>query len=77
MISEFVYKAGEVQSYLTLRLRGVSDPRWLHLQLMTPFDEFILGCLVIRVARRLNSFGVLDTLSFSHRATACIHFGTI
>jgi hypothetical protein len=30
---------------------------------MTLVDEFTRGCLAIRVARRINSFGVLETMA--------------
>jgi putative transposase len=33
------------------------------LRLMTLIDEFTRECLAIRVARRINSFGVIDTMA--------------
>ena len=33
------------------------------LRLMTLIDEFTRECLAIRVARRINSFGVLETMA--------------
>ena len=32
-------------------------------RLMTLIDEFTRECLAIRVARRINSFGVLETMA--------------
>ena len=34
-----------------------------NLRLMTLIDEFTRECLAIRVARRINSFGVLETMA--------------
>ena len=56
-------KAETAQSCLVLRLRGGPDPRWPQLRLMTLIDEFSRECLAIRVARRINSFGVLETMA--------------
>ena len=33
------------------------------LRLMTLIDEFTRECLAIRVARRINSFGVIETMA--------------
>ena len=33
------------------------------LRLMTLIDEFTRECVAIRVARRINSFGVLETMA--------------
>ena len=41
------------------------------LRLMTLIDEFTRECLAIRVARRINSFGVIETLADVMLVKAC------
>ena len=41
------------------------------LRLMTLIDEYTRECLAIRVARRINSFGVLDTVADIMLSAAC------
>jgi len=47
----------------SFRLSSAQTHDGRKLRLMTLIDEFTSECLAIRVARRINSFGVLETMA--------------